>query len=114
MYSFAAAGYFQHASAPPVGRFCLSFFSKVHKAGCELTSYLAHRNTGTVGLTENSTSNGGGEVPVLPACFESYTLSRGALTGAPEKLTSQSVNFLRGLKKELHAGKGHLGDKVSF
>lgn len=25
VYSFAAAEYFQHSSAPPVGRFCLSF-----------------------------------------------------------------------------------------
>lgn len=67
-----------------------------------------------MGLTENHTSKGGGEVPLLPACSESYTVSRGALPGAPEKLISQPVNFLTGLKKELHAGKGHLSDKVSF
>lgn len=66
--------------------FSFSFFSKVHKAGCELTSYLAHRNTGTVGLTESHTSKGGGEVPLLPACSASDTLSRGPISGAPEKL----------------------------
>lgn len=85
---------------PPVWLF-LPFFLKVNMAGCVLTNYRAHRNTGTAGLT-NTTSKDSGEEP-LPPCqpLKGWALRGGQ--GPPAELhwnDFPACDFLRALWKD--------------